>query len=143
METEIGKIRKDIIINALRHYVDGLKKIEESDYEDITLATYQLKNDLKNDQKNAEEIIESLQKNGFDIIDSEGNKIRIFKVDSIRNTLTAALHCYYNGMVESSQIVSEKLLIKPNLPLLKKEIEACKEFLNHLHSEYELDTKIP
>lgn len=141
MEIEIGKIRKDITTNALRHYVDVLKKIEESEYEDIILATYQLKEDLKNEQKNAEEILESLQKNEFDTTDPDGNTIRIFKMDSMRNTITTALLYYYHGMVQSSQIVSE-LLIKPNLPLLKTEIEYCKEFLNHLHTKYELDTEI-
>ena len=142
METEMGKRRQKITINALRHYVDRLKKIKENENEEIVLFTYQLKSDLNNEREKAEEIIENTQKNEFEISNTDGVKISIFKEDSMRNTLTNALLYYYIGMIESSKIVSENLLKTPELPLLNEEIEFCKEFLNYLHEEHKLDTKI-
>ena len=69
MDIDIGNRRQKITINALRHYVDRLKKIEENEGEGIILFNYQLKSDLNNEQKKAEEIIEHIQKNGFEISD--------------------------------------------------------------------------
>ena len=136
------KRRQKITINALRHYVDRLKKLEENEDKEIVLFTYQLKSDLNNEREKAEEIIETIQKNEFEIRNTDGVQISIFKEDSMRNTLTNALLYYYIGMIESSKIVSEKLLRTPDLPLLNEEIEFCKGFLNYLHEEHKLDTKI-
>ena len=143
MEIDTENRRQKITINALRHYVDRLKKIEENEGEGIILFNYQLRSDLNNEQKKAEEIIEHIQKNGFEISDSEsvGQK-SIFEEYSMRNTLTTALLYYYNGMIESSKIVSEILSTTPDLPSLNEEIEFCKKFLNYLHAEHKLFTKI-
>ena len=134
--------RQKITINALRHYVDRLKKIEKNEDEDIVLFTYKLKSDLNDERERAEEIIENIQKNGLEMSNTDGVQISIFKEDSMRNTLTNALLYYYNGLIESSKIVSKKLPRAPDLPLLKEEIELCKEFLNYLNVEHKLDTKI-
>lgn len=71
MEIDTGNRRQKITINALRHYVDRLKKIEENEGEEIILFNYQLRSDLNNEQKKAEQLIEHIQKNRFEISDSE------------------------------------------------------------------------
>jgi hypothetical protein len=142
MEIDTGNRRQKITINALRHYVDRLTKIEENEGEEIILFNYQLRSDLNNEQKKAEELIEYIQKNRLEISDSEfGGQKSIFYEESMRKTLTTALLYYYNGMIESSKIVSEIFSTTPQLPLLKEEIEFCKKFLDYLHAEHNLDTK--
>ncbi|HJY15024.1 MAG TPA: hypothetical protein VJ225_03270 [Nitrososphaeraceae archaeon] len=64
------------------------------------------------------------------------------KHSEMRNTLTAALLCYYNDMVESLEIVSKKITNGPEFALLKQELQFCKEFLNSINAEHGMDIKV-
>jgi hypothetical protein len=64
------------------------------------------------------------------------------KHSEMRNTLTAALLCYYNDMTESLEIVSKKLTNGPEFALVKQELQFCKEFLNSINAEHGMDIKV-
>ena len=60
----------------------------------------------------------------------------------MRSTLTSALLCYHDDLVESLDIVSKRLHCDPDFPLLKEEIKFCKQFLNRMNEAYGLNTKV-
>ena len=60
----------------------------------------------------------------------------------MKNTLTAALLCYYQDMVESLETASKKLRIGSGYSLLDKEIKFCEEFLTSLAKQYGMNTNI-
>lgn len=121
------------------HYIERLNKIEQDEH--VVLFSEQLKADLLKERSAAQEIIEHIEKSGFDIKHEFATSI--FKDHSpMRNTLTSALLCYHDDLVESLDIVSKRLHCDPDFPLLKEEIKFCKQFLNRMNEAYGLNTKV-
>jgi len=137
---DVVEKNQKLTISALNHYVERLKKIEADD--DITLLlTESLKSDLTNEQLKAQQIIAHIKHEGF-VLQSEFATSIFAKHSVMRNTLTAALICYYKDMVESLELVSKTLTNGPDFALLKQEIQFCKEFLNGISLEHGMNTTV-
>jgi hypothetical protein len=137
---QLGEMRKSLTIAALQHYIERLN-ITKQNEPDIVLFSEQLKSDLIKEQSKAHEIIDHIEKSGFEIKHEFATSI-FHEFSPMRNTLTSALLCYHNDMVESLDIVSKRLHCVPNFQLLIKEIKFCKEFLNRMNEAHGLDTKV-
>jgi len=137
---DVVEKNQKLTISAVNHYVERLKKIEADD-DNTLLLTEPLKSDLTNEQLKAQQIIAHIKHEGF-VLQSEFATSIFAKHSVMRNTLTAALLCYYNDMVESLEIVSKKLTDGPEFALIKQEIQFCKEFLNSINAEHGMDIKV-
>jgi hypothetical protein len=123
---EVEERRKVLAIFALEHYIERLNGTEQD--ERIFLFSEQLKAGLLKERSVAQVIIEHIEKSGFGI--EHELVTSIFEEHSpMRNTLTSALLCYHNDLVESLDIVYMRLHSDPDFPLLKEEIKFCKQFL--------------
>jgi hypothetical protein len=138
--SEVGERRKKLTIAALYHYIERLKKMEENE-KDIILVSEQLQSDIIKERKNALEIVEHIEKSGFDIKHEVATSV-FHEYSPMKNTLRCALLCYHNDLVDSLDIMSKRLHCIPDFPLLKDEIKFCKEFLNRMNEAYGLDTEV-
>lgn len=137
---EIYEKKRRLTISALVHYIERLKKLE-TDGDVTPLITEPLLKDLTDEQSEAEKIINHVKEKGFEM-ESEF-ETKIFGPHShMKNTLTAALLCYYEDMTKSLEVAPKKMKIGSDYSSVKKEIEFCKEFLNKLAKDYGTETKI-
>jgi hypothetical protein len=137
---EIYERKRRLTISALVHYIERLKKLERDD--DIShIITEPLLTSLTIEQSDAEKIISHIKEKGFGMKSDVGTTI-FENYSPMKNTLTAALLCYYQDMVESLETASKKLRIGSGYSLLDKEIKFCEEFLTSLAKQYGMNTNI-